>query len=71
MPSATAADLDHFIPAAEVRRLLGVGKTTLHRMVKRGEFPPPVKLGSRSAWPASDYARWVEERKAERDARAA
>ena len=58
--------LERFISAAEVRRLLGVGRTTLYRMIVRGEFPRPVKLGSRNAWPASDYDAFVSRRKAER-----
>ena len=40
-------DLEHFLSRAQVRRLLGVGQTTLERMVKRGDFPPPVRLGAR------------------------
>ncbi len=57
---------EHFLSAAEVRRLLGVGRTTLYRMVVRGEFPRPVKLGSRNAWPAGDYDAFDSRRKAER-----
>ena len=60
-------DLEHFLSRAQVRRLLGVGQTTLERMVKRGDFPAPIKLGARRvAWPVSDFRRWVEDRKAER-----
>ena len=46
------------VPDAHVRielveQLFGVERTTIHRWVKRGHFPPPLKLGQRYAyWPA-------------------
>jgi prophage regulatory protein len=41
----------------------------IHRKVRRGEFPRPVKLGSSTnAWPESEVDAFLEARVAERDA---
>ncbi|MXR36691.1 helix-turn-helix transcriptional regulator [Craterilacuibacter sinensis] len=46
--------------------ILPVGRTTLWRMVKRGQFPAPVRLGPNiSAWRAEDVRDWLEQRKGE------
>ena len=44
----------------EVLSLVGLGRTTLWRMVKAGTFPAPVKLGAtrRIAWFADDIGQW-------------
>ena len=56
-----------FLTQAEVVRRLGIGATTLRRMVSRGDFPPPIKIGPRRiAWHVSDYDRWLDARRAER-----
>jgi len=58
---------EQFLSLKEIRRRLGVGESTIRRMVHRGDFPAPVRFGGRRvAWAASEYARWVAERKAER-----
>lgn len=41
----------------------GLGRSTIERMVKAGEFPKPVRLGfRRSAWKKLDYRNWYENR---------
>lgn len=43
----------------------------IHRLIRQGRFPKPVKLGySTNAWLVSDIDRWIEERVAEREATA-
>lgn len=37
----------------------GVCTATLYNMINRGEFPRPVKIGSRSFWLSSDYDDFV------------
>ena len=47
----------------EVRSLLGVGKVTLWRWRKAGQFPAPIKLGPNSvAWLREEVHRWLETR---------
>jgi prophage regulatory protein len=38
----------------QVAARLGLGRSAIYDLVKRGELSPPIKLGARaSAWPAS------------------
>lgn len=46
-----------------VPSMLPVSSSTLWRMVRRGEFPAPVKLAPKvTAWPAGPVDRWIRER---------
>jgi predicted DNA-binding transcriptional regulator AlpA len=48
---------------AAVRARLGVGRTTIWKLVRTGELPPPVKLTATArAWRASDIDRFIRER---------
>ncbi len=45
----------------EVIKVLGVSRSTLHRMVARKDFPAPYKIGSRSiAWRSDEVFRKLE-----------
>jgi prophage regulatory protein len=38
-------------------------RETLRRWLKAGQFPAPIKIGTRSiAWRSEEVMRWVEER---------
>ena len=53
--------LDKFIAAREVADRIGLSRTTLHRMVKAGSFPPPVQMGQRAVrWREREIAEWLE-----------
>jgi prophage regulatory protein len=40
----------------------------INRKVKRGEFPPPVKIGaSTNGWPETEIDAWLRDRLEERD----
>ena len=46
-----------------VLELTGLSRTTIWRMVKRGEFPQPVALGARArGWRASEVQEWMNSR---------
>lgn len=46
--------------------MLPLSAATIWRMVKRGDFPAPVKLGLNStAWPLADVEDWLGRRQAE------
>ena len=48
---------------AEVMDRCGFKRTTLHRLVKRDDFPKPVMLTNRAvAWLESDVEEWIESR---------
>jgi prophage regulatory protein len=47
----------------EVEARCGIGRSTIYDWIKRGDFPQPVKLGSRTvAWRESDVVAWLESR---------
>lgn len=63
---------EQFLRLPDVMKATGWSKVTIHRAVREGRFPKPVKLGARSiAWPESEVAEWQESRKAARDQAAA
>ena len=40
---------------------LGISKTTLWRMIGRGEFPQPIKIGERlNGWRVETFEQWLE-----------
>ena len=46
-----------------VKATTGLSRTTLHRLVKSGDFPAPKRLGLRAVgWLSSDIARWQKGR---------
>lgn len=48
-----------------VIELTGLGKTTVYRLMKTGEFPASVKIGANStAWRVAEVLAWVDEREA-------
>jgi prophage regulatory protein len=56
---------------AVVRRS-GLSRSEIYRRVAAGTFPRPVKLGERaSAWANTEVTQWLNDRIAERDAKAA
>lgn len=45
-----------------VIELTGLGKTTVYRLMKAGEFPASVKIGANStAWRVAEVLAWVDE----------
>ena len=56
-------DADLVLAGPDVRALVGVSKSTLHRMVCRGEFPRPIKLSpKRVGWRRSTVEAWLKSR---------
>ncbi|QFT60467.1 Prophage CP4-57 regulatory protein (AlpA) [Sulfitobacter sp. THAF37] len=48
-------------PCVETRT--GLSRSTIYEWMKRGEFPHPVKLGTRLvAWKESDITAWLDAR---------
>lgn len=50
----------HLLRLGEVCERIGLGRTSLYRMVQVGSFPKPKKLGARAvAWLGSDVDDWI------------
>lgn len=46
----------------EVRRRVGFERTMLYGLIRKGEFPAPLRLSHRcSRWQASKVQQWIEE----------
>ena len=58
------------LPSVKART--GLSRSEIYRRIAAKTFPVPVKLGERaSAWDSSEVDRWIADRIAERDAKAA
>ncbi len=45
---------------AEVLHYVGLGKTTLYKLISQGEFPRPVRLGRRAVgWRVEEVEAWL------------
>ena len=54
--------LQRILSRQEVALLLGISVTTLWRMVRNRQFPPPMRISpGRVGWPARTVARWIDE----------
>ncbi|MBB6155903.1 prophage regulatory protein [Pseudomonas sp. JAI115] len=43
--------------------VVGLSKSQIYKLIRRGAFPAPVSLGcSAVAWPASDVHKWIAEK---------
>ena len=53
--------MNRYIRLPEVIDRTGLAKSTIYLKIKSGNFPPPVKLGTRaSGWRDSDITKWQE-----------
>jgi len=42
---------------------VGLSKSQIYRLIRSGEFPPPVRLGPKSvAWPAEHVHAWIADK---------
>ncbi|MCG5494411.1 helix-turn-helix transcriptional regulator [Ectothiorhodospira variabilis] len=47
----------------EVEHRTGYKRSFIYKLMREGQFPQPVKLGSRAvAWRESDIDRWIQDR---------
>lgn len=55
---------DKFLRSHRLPEITGLSLSSLYRLIRRGEFPPPVRLSAQAVgWAASDVERWIESRK--------
>lgn len=45
---------DRLLKLSDVLPRMSVGRSTLYRMIDRGEFPPPRKFGAAARWRESE-----------------
>ena len=53
---------DTFLRGEEVTRITGIPRSTRYELLRRGEFPKPIKLSERMVdWPAAEIADWQQQ----------
>jgi prophage regulatory protein len=51
----------------ELRKRIGLGRSSIYALVKQGSFPRPVRLSQRAVgWVAAEIEAWLAERAAKR-----
>lgn len=56
------------IPIKEVVNKVGSSKSWIYSLIKSGDFPRPVSLGTRKvAWLESEIDEWIQQRVTERN----
>lgn len=43
--------------------LLSVTRQHVYRLIKLGQFPPPIKLGGASRWSVKEVEYWIDEQR--------
>jgi len=55
--------MERFLRVGDVRKITGVGRSTIYQEVKTGEFPSPVAVSKNiSGWVDSEVQFWIKER---------
>lgn len=56
------------IKLKQVMDCTGLARSTVYKFMADGQFPKPVKLGSKMvAWVESEVQEWIKQRMSERD----
>jgi prophage regulatory protein len=56
----------------QVLKITGLKRSSLYEKISKGEFPAPIKLGTRaSGWIEEEVNNWISSRISERDAQQA
>ena len=55
-----------FLTIKEVSKLLGISVSTINRLIKRGEFPPKVKISPRRiVFMKYQIQKWIDKRRSD------
>ncbi len=54
---------DRFIRVKELTKMLGIGRSTIYRLIKENKFPKQIKLSERtSVWRLSIINQWIADK---------
>jgi prophage regulatory protein len=63
---------DEILRLPQVMKRTGLPVSSLYRLMDTGQFPRPIHLSERAVgWESTSIEAWLEQRRAERDARIA
>ena len=55
------AENETLLRREDIEKMLGLGRTAIYNLVRRGELPPPLKVGPRaSRWRKADVDEFIE-----------
>lgn len=57
---------DRLLRFAEARRTLGLSKSTMYRLLERGELPRPIKIGVLTYFSEREVQTWIANKLAAR-----
>lgn len=52
--------LDRLIPMKQVCQQAGVGRTTIDRLLAKGDFPKPTYVGTSRLWSEQSVQLWIK-----------
>jgi len=55
------SDENHLLSLPAVEQAVGLGSSSIYKLIAEGRFPAQIKIGNRSLWRRVDIARWVAE----------
>ena len=58
---AARAHLEPLLTVEDLERILRVDRRTIARLCKKGQLPPPLKLGGSNRWRVKDIAEAIEQ----------
>lgn len=59
-PETINVENAEMLAAFQVAKLLGISERHIRRLVDRGQFPRPVRLGRLARWPRCYLRGWIE-----------
>jgi len=51
--------VDRLLRVKDVSEIVSMGRSTIYRLVKKNQFPRPVKRGRSTFWRESDIQRYI------------
>ena len=54
---------NRLLTRSEVESRVGLGRSTIYRAMRAGQFPEPIRVGPRAVrWPENEIEAWIAER---------
>jgi len=45
----------------DLKQIVNLGRNKIYQLIRRGKFPKPIKIGTKSLWKRKDIEKWVDE----------
>ena len=53
---------EKLLPLPEVEAAIGFKRSHIYELIKQGQFPAPVAIGTSRRWKQSDVQNWINEK---------